>query len=519
MNNRNYTTIFSPRASVWLGTLACALVWGNAATALQTKEEQSSESVVEITCDVQIDDGKGGVKPGQQRATGFAWIDSMHVVTALHAVVGCPKEDGKVYTYVKKEQAGGTNADVVAAHLESDLALLKLRRDIGLTAIPHATSAPDKEAKHYLYGYPMFMDEMDGGPLTFKWGKGGKLTTTLGKFRDTELHKLLAGQSYPKETTTIMKIGYPPILGGYSGAPVFDESGNVVAIVDGALLGGGKGANWSVPAYLYLPLLRSAGLNMPTELSQTAQRVLKSSVTPADATRVDIDIIQTTADNRVSAQPGQLVLINTPTYADIGEFINDDDRDTYEQYSKNLNLFLKDESRTKGLVFHVYQETSTGALFGVPQGFSVQWDPVQNMITATSPSGKVGLKAMIQSMSSYWQAHVEGTRRFADKVAELAVSWENDKNPADFELKNCVRTADGSCDEDWAWSQYSKIIESDEQSAPVNGIMTAEVSGSYFLGTASYTYGDFNKDLTKEDKINSLMVDVGAKLLADFPTQ
>ena len=49
--------------------------------------------------------------------------------------------------------------------------------------------------------------------------------------------------------------------------------------------------------------------------------------------------------------------------------------------------------------------------------------------------------------------------------------------------------------------------------------LTGEARDNLFLGTAGYTYGDFNEDLTFDDKIHSFMLDVSAYLLTDFPSQ
>jgi hypothetical protein len=200
--------------------------------------------------------------------------------------------------------------------------------------------------------------------------------------------------------------------------------------------------------------------------------------------------------------------------------ISESDRGTYEVYRKNFMGFLGTAQRTDELMFDVYQETTTGATFGVPARLGVRWDPNNQVIVASSPSGDVGLMATILKMDSYQRARDEGPRWFGGKVATLASTWA-DPHPASFQLTNCVMDDNGVCDPDWPWSQDAGEFQGQNAmtSSAVNVILTGEVSGNLFLGTAGYTNGDFNEDLSPEDKINSLMLDVGALLLTDFPTQ
>ncbi len=473
---------------------------------------RSSESVVEITCPVT----EGG-RQKQMRATGFAWHHPRYVVTALHAVVGC--ED---LPYVKSDAMGdGSPAEVVRAYLEADLALLELNRDLGLTELENASSMPDVEGRFYLYGYPLYAKSMNGSSVALKWGLGGEAVTLLGKtFKSSELDDLFAQQDYPTPQTRIIGLK-DPIVSGFSGSPIFDEAGRVVAIVDGALLKGFVGANWGVPAHLYLPGLLESEDRAPSEVSSWAKQILKSSVSELDVRNVPIGL--PTAGNGDSSRPAVLVPSNLSlarriSLKEIGDYVDDYAQDSYATNLNNLEIFLEDRAQVDALEFRIYEEAETGATFGLPAAFAPSWNEDAQVIQAFTESGAVAVEVAIERWGSFEDAIGEGKQSFIDYIAALG-TWNDGKSPADFDLVSCVREeGTGTCDPDFKWRQNSDVFNGvDPQTGtPIELTLTVTVSDSDLLAIAIYNYGEFNEDLTEEDKISYLELQTGLNLLTDF---
>lgn len=487
--------------------LSLAMAAASQASAQSGGHQQSSSSVVEITCTMSTDG-----KSGQMRATGFVWPQPGYVVTALHAVQGCD-----TVPYVKSEaKKDGSPARIQNRHLESDLALLKMDRDLGLNALKAVTSIPNPEDRFFLYGYPQFARSMDGGILMFKWGIGGTPVTTLDRaFRDTDLTALLNGQSFPTADTQILKIE-SPIKSGHSGSPVFDAEGRVVAIVDGALLDGVSGANWSIPASIYLEELRTSQDVYRGGVSAWAQKVLRSSITPDESIEVIVPTATALPRSAATQAPGVLQLVRRITMGEIGESIRDDQREDYQLHWDNLNLFLENPDAVDALTFNVYEEPNTGATIALPAHIQPVWDADSNGILATAPSGRVYYYAYLAQAPSFENAIGASTQAFLDVVAGDLDWGAEDGSPRAFELENCVTDFDtGGCDPDWPWRQNAWVYDGRDPNtaAKVELTLSVEVSETVVMGEAMFNTGDFNDDLTFEDKVDYLQMQAGIKML------
>ncbi len=484
------------------------------AAAQQTPHAESSQSVVEIKCPILVDGRKL-----QMRATGFAWHDSLHVVTALHSVVGC---EGKPQVY-SEQLRDGSPAEVVNAYQEADLALLRLEYDIGLEVVEHATSIPDIERRFYLYGYPLYARTMDGGPIAFKWGLGGQEITSLDRaFKSDDLTALFRNQTYPTPETQILKL-QSPIVSGYSGSPIFDENGHVVAIVDGALLNGTVGANWSIPAYLYLPKLLNSDETPPTEVSSWAQELLKSSITDAEISDAPSALSPMAEDgeSRFAAAAAGTLNLNLARKISLGRLqqtLDDYQLASYELNRNNLELFIGNPAQVGDIEFFIYEETTTGATFGLPAELYPDWNEASRTYVVATDSGRVVLEAAIEQWPSFEDAITEGKQSFVEYIAALA-DWDDGKTPADFELLNCTEDPQtGGCDPEWPWRQYSDVFTgtTQETGERVELTLTIDVSDTNLLALAIYNFGDFNEDLTEQDKISYLKLQTGLELLTDF---
>jgi S1-C subfamily serine protease len=235
--------------------------------AARASDRASADSVVKIICTL-----PGG---GEATATGFVWPGPGQAVTALHAVAGC------VDVSIWSEATGYFDhmTQILSVDLESDLALIEMEDGLGLPAVQFAPEPPDTRADHFVWGYPLVAQEMIDLEIKFGGGRKAGVTTLGAAFKSSELDDLFRGQDYPARETSILRVN-TTIQPGQSGAPIFDADGRVVAIVDGGLLGGFRGINWSIPAYAYLPDLPSSADPVPDAPSN--QAILHSNATPVE---------------------------------------------------------------------------------------------------------------------------------------------------------------------------------------------------------------------------------------------
>ena len=78
-------------------------------------------------------------------------------------------------------------------------------------------------------------------------GQGGQGITSLEEaFRSDDLEALFRSRSHPARHAKTFPI-QSPIVSGYSGSPIFDEDGRLVAVVDGALRNGTVGRQLARP--------------------------------------------------------------------------------------------------------------------------------------------------------------------------------------------------------------------------------------------------------------------------------
>ena len=134
------------------------------------------------------------------------------------------------------------------------LALLKLDRDLGLKPIDLVTSPPDTRAEYYTWGYPHAVNEMIDTWTRIGGGQSGGATTLgSGVPRGRAVERAVRGAKLPDQ-------GHGDPAADHNGParPVrarrsWTANGRVVGIVDGGLLGGWRGINWSISALHYLP--------------------------------------------------------------------------------------------------------------------------------------------------------------------------------------------------------------------------------------------------------------------------
>ena len=466
-------------------TAAVAALTFSGASYAQTADQISARGVVQIRC---------ALPDGEMKATGFVWPEPGFVVTALHAVAGC--DEVLIYSEVSKRETLATQ--VARAHLEADLALLRIDDDLGLKAVPFQGLMSNTRDIFYAWGYPHVAAEMIDLRVEFAGGLKG--ITTLGTaFEGKDLRELFKTQPYPGPETQIMRVT-TTLQPGHSGAPIFDTQGRVVAIADGGLLGGWRGINWSIPAHVYLPKLRISTDPVPAEVS--AWSGLYSAVTAEKSVTVATAALTSAPDTPMSA----LRLVRrVPLTAFEAEMRAEDEY--FEETLDFIRAVLGDEF-TDAQKFDIYEDPITGATIGVPAGVELRWNDDLGAAEYVVNRDNVVFKMTtgVHRAASFDAAMDYGRNTFAAVIASIA---ELEDSPSDIVYETDPEYPDEAYYEgdtfgvDLATGNYAEVY------------LEMMVLERDFLGSALYII-ESDENFDDKDEAFALIFEIGANYLTDF---
>jgi hypothetical protein len=471
------------RAAAW--ALVCAAAAAPGATA-----GSWFESVVMVRC---------ALAGGEAKATGFVWPEPGRVVTALHGVAGC--EEIVVWSEATGRETLGW---IERVDLESDLALLALDDDLGLAPVSFAPEGPDTTAEHVTMGYPLAAEQMIRLDVEFGGGLRGDVTTLGAAFASDELETLFRDQPYPTRDTSILRVN-STIQPGHSGAPIFDATGAVVAIVDGGLLGGWRTINWSIPAHLYLPGLLASEDPPPDGPSHQAQ--LFSSMVPRDPATVAMTTPAAASDAATGEAPAEIALVRQFGLADLEELlIAHDDADGLALIEE-FRSYLEDPAEEYG--FDIYEEPTTGATIGVPMGVELYWNEHLGALEAVNPRGTAFMNAVVLRTASFQEAVEVAAREFVGRFDGLA-AWYDGVTPL-------THLAFDDFDPEAEYAGGFAVFAGEDADTGVDAEMPIGIyaSGPDFLGTAAYAvWSEEEFELT--DRMDYIMMQLAVQYLTDF---
>ena len=179
------------------------------------------------------------IEAGGSAASGFLWQDASHVVTALHVV------DGQSNIVAHQINSAGqivfsSPVQVVRVHKDSDLVLLRLQTPANHPPLQISNTKPAVKQQLDAVGFPLNISGYSNTQVAVRFG-GNQLRSILPP-------KALASiQSYPSKTVEILNLE-GNLVPGLSGAPIVDDRGLVVGVVDGGLEDGAIGISWGIPA-------------------------------------------------------------------------------------------------------------------------------------------------------------------------------------------------------------------------------------------------------------------------------
>jgi hypothetical protein len=479
------------------GLIAVAVVVAWLPPALQAQPSMAiMRSTVRITCT--LPDGK------VMNASGFVWPDEMHVVTALHAVAGCRSR-----SVFSEATRGSALADVASVLLEGDLALLKLGKSLGVGPARASTTSPNLGSRFDIVGYPLGVDMAKSDPVTFSTGMQGAVVTLESAYGNLpEMQEMFSSpeQPYPSRNASILRVG-STLQPGHSGAPIFDSQGLVVAVADGGLYKGFAGMNWSVPADVYLPRLRTSKDPHPTRPSLWAIRFSAVAVPPS--TPVAVPANATTSKGGELAA-GAFRRVRRLPIDMVDELLRKQNEGKPDSSIETIRSHVSQEAFAS-LAFDIYEDPMTGATVGVPSQTDLTWNGDIRALEAQSPDRGVRMILGVLSSSSHEQAKESGKKALLRPFLHLA-RWQT--SPETLPYMN-VTPADGDY---LGWANGANFFNGiDQQSKqPVSLLLSMSVLGRHFMGFGVYGPQDIGKNLSEADFVTYMMMQIAGNSLADF---
>ncbi|MFK7829919.1 MAG: serine protease [Congregibacter sp.] len=213
------------------------------------------------------------IETGRTTASGFLWRDSMTIVTSLHVVDG---QDSIVAHRIDQNGriAATSKARVERVLKESDLVLLRLTEELGQQPLKLNNTAPRVKQRLDAVGFPLNIAGYSSTAVTVRFG-GKQLRSILPP-------KVLASLGeYPSQTAEILNLE-GNLVPGLSGAPIIDDAGLVVGVVNGGLESGAVGISWGIPAGQLRKLASSRDTKLPNQrgIRELFSADLNASVSP-----------------------------------------------------------------------------------------------------------------------------------------------------------------------------------------------------------------------------------------------
>ncbi len=204
------------------------------------------------------------------RASGFAWKKKEWVVTSLHAM-----RKGARYQVERPEDKGIWQAVPIAHVTDHDLVLLELRSPKGkkLTAkklpswnpLKTFAQAPGFGRDVFALGY--YGDTPKPRFIILKVEGSSPLEEKIPAAHAAKIKRA----KMPNVVLPVLHFMTTSLLPGFSGTPLVNEDGHLVAIADGGLEKGAIDISWGIHAAHLDHLQKAVGTGLPANLGAAAQ--------------------------------------------------------------------------------------------------------------------------------------------------------------------------------------------------------------------------------------------------------
>lgn len=391
MKNKHLTLFFS---------VFCITVLITSPLYAQLDKDFVSKSVMKVI--VEYENGE------EESATGFLWRDNLTLVTSYHVV-----QAGYKSITIQDVYGWKASAEVSKIYKPADLMILKITSDPNEGWKPFKLTNNDvKEGeKTKAYGYnntasgivPISLEKTDPIP-------GGTLYYAIPE-EDRDALKALG---FPSLKLPIMYL-LGSLLPGYSGSPIVNQKGELVAIGDGGLNKGTTNSSWGIPVE---NLSKLASVN--GGLASRSSSRLFSSGGKRDDNRINKD--------EYKLEGGyDFFYTRTVKLKDIVAA-----SDNPELVNAYLLVFEDFGFDLENLEFEVYQEVTSNYVFVVPKGAEIEhkgnylnlYAYDKNLYATFTPNGVV--KNSLQEFTDWWLSVNE-----SDEVSFTPVSDEELQTTSD----------------------------------------------------------------------------------------
>jgi hypothetical protein len=297
--------------------------------------------------------------------------------------------------------------------MKRDLALLKLSNPLSRTYNLHAAAAtPDLDEDLVVLGYPENVPSMSSKSLRAAYG--GR---TLREAIPNNVSRDLQNSGFLSPDTTILNI-HGHLLPGHSGAPILNSAGDVVAVADGGLAGGTVGISWALPVSYLTELVDSR--DVPNRVQKAGS---------ANLFAFEFQAQQSAASGpQFNCGGFAFRLVHKIGFGQLVPFADDP--------TGLLQLLNGTGADFASFIFDVYQETTSGAAFVLPDGAILQSQQDSCLVVSNS-----GIVYFLIAMAKYQNPmHLESVVAQYEGKAMYYPPWQYDPG---WSYPNPVNRFDG----------------------------------------------------------------------------
>lgn len=307
------------------------------------------------------------IETGGSAASGFFWRDASTVITSLHVVDG---QDRIVAHRVDQNGRieASSKASVERVLKESDLVLLRLAKALGPKPLTVNAKPPRVKQRLDAVGFPLNIAGYSNTEVTVRFG-GNQLRSILPP------KTLRSLGEYPSQTVEILNLE-GNLVPGLSGAPIVDDQGLIVGVVNGGLESGAIGISWGIPAPQLAKLAASNDTRLP---NQRGIRELFSA---------DLDVSVAPALNIGS---GRFTKLRSRSFQQLAETADD-------QLGLNQLAMLYSNYNPWSFRYDIYLDTQSGATIVVPEGVSLSEQG--DFIEASVGNDQVNLRFKVEALTA-----------------------------------------------------------------------------------------------------------------------
>jgi hypothetical protein len=292
--------------------------------------------------------------------TGFVWKKNNQVITALHLVTGnCSNGSINIFIPSNNTYTKGVfySAKIIKILKSADLAMLEVNIP-KLKPLNSISSNIFIKQNVDVIGYPLGAPSKRSIQLTIPFNESKKLRPNLPTSIVAELNKL----DFNSDIEVVHFQG--SLLPGLSGAPIFNNKGQIVAVGNGGLNRGQVGISWGMPSSKIIDLENSnEDISSIDNNFRRSSEIAFSSELPIDINSFGEDFLikekEILQKDMFQIQNLEFYKVAKKSFSEILKYSNDQ-----TALTALINLFQK--TNLAKTDFDIYRNFETGATFVLP---------------------------------------------------------------------------------------------------------------------------------------------------------